>query len=122
MTGEAVPVAFLPRFTSFVGPGTYTTAPFAAEAFSHADVRFFRGPLVGGAASDPFRAVFEESHDALLWTEVPLTEVTTAGATSGFAVPFAKRWVRVRVELASDLNGLVALTTWLVGSVVRRTT
>jgi hypothetical protein len=95
-------------------------------AFDKAHLVFWRGPLVGGAASNPFRLWFEESHDANQWTAAgfgtqPLTEAnTTVNAGTKVTGIFVKRWFRVRVELAGDANGVVGITLWLTGSLERR--
>ena len=121
MTGPLVPLVLLPRFSSFVGQGGYSTAPLEVEAFEGGIVVFWRGPLVGGAVSSPFTAHIEESHDALVWTTVTGTgPITTANAVGDFALGLKKRWLRVRVELAADNDGVVAISLWMTGSLRRR--
>lgn len=123
MIGTLVPVVMLPRFTSYVGAGTYATAPLAVEGFDKGRVTFWRGPLVGGAATSPFTAYFEDSHDAVNWTEAgtnPSGPVTTVNATGGYAILFKKRWFRIRVVLAGDANGVVGITLWMAGALERR--
>lgn len=119
MIGALVPVVMLPRFTSYVGAGTFTTVPMSVEALDNAMLTFWRGPLIGGAASNPFGANFEESHDAVTWSEAA-PPVTTANAIGGYAVPFRKRWFRIRVVLAADANGVVGISLWMVGGAERR--
>ncbi|NUN52307.1 MAG: hypothetical protein HUU06_05910 [Planctomycetaceae bacterium] len=126
MIGALVPVAMLPRFTSHVGAGTFATVPMDVQAFDKAHLVFWRGPLVGGSASNPFRLWFEESHDATVWTEAafgtqPLTEANTT-ANAGLKVTgiLTKRWFRVRVVLAGDANGVVGITLWLTGALEMR--
>jgi hypothetical protein len=119
MMGEMVPFVMLPRYSSFVGPGTYATAPVDVEAFTGGEVVFWRGPLVGGGTS-PFTTYFECSHDALTWTTAA-PSVNTANTESTFPLPFSKRWFRVRVVLVGDpTDGLVGISLWLVGTVERR--
>jgi hypothetical protein len=123
MVGELVPVVMLPRFTSYVGQGSFPTVPLDVEAYEFATVTFWRGPLVGGAASNPFRVYFEESHDAQTWTSAfttPTPPVTTANATGSFTVVFAKRWFRIRTELLADVNGVVGISLWMAGGLQRR--
>ncbi len=121
MVGELVSVAMLPRCTAYVGPGTYTTVPMLVEEFVSATLTFWRGVLVGGAATDPFRAYFEESHDAQTWTTAPPTQpVTTTNASAGYPVDFTKRWFRIRVELAANAGGVVGISLWMAGTMVRR--
>lgn len=123
MFGAIVPAILLPRFTSYVGEGTYTTEPLAVETFDDGRLQFWRGPLVGGAVSNPFRAYIEESHDATDWTpaDTSLSQpITTANTSSPCGVLFRKRWLRVRVELAADAEGVVGITLWLVGELKLR--
>lgn len=123
MTGSLVPIVVLPRFTSYVGAGSYTTEPLPMEGFDKGRVTFWRGPLVGGAASDPFRTYFEESQDAVTWTEAgttPSQPVTAANTVGGFEVLFRKKWFRIRVELAADANGVVGISLWMVGELEQR--
>ena len=120
MIGELVPVVMLPRFTSYVGPGTFATAPLGVEAFSGGEVTFWRGPLVGGAATSPFTAYLEESHDALVWTLAFPTAVTQVNRSDSCAMPFTKRWFRVRVVLAANASGVVGISLWMAGAFVRR--
>jgi len=119
MTGEMVPLVVLPRFTSYVGAGTFSTAPMDVSEFTGGEVTFWRGPLVGGAAMAPFTTHFEGSHDALNWTAVS-PPVTSANASSWFALPFPKRWFRVRVVLQADGSGVVGISLWLAGAIERR--
>ncbi len=123
MIGALAPAVFLPRFTSYVGAGTYTTEPVPVETLDKGQVMFWRGPLVGGAASNPFRTYFEESHDAVTWTEAattPSQPVTTVNTSGGFAIHFRKRWFRIRVELAANASGVVGISLWMVGELERR--
>ncbi len=121
MTGEIVPIVLLPRITSYVGPGTYATAPLNVEEFFKGSVAFWRGPLVGGAAEDPFVAYFEESHDAVAWTEVPPNSVDLVDRIDSYEIaPLTKRWFRIRVVLAADANGVVAISMWMAGVMERR--
>jgi hypothetical protein len=119
MKGELVPVVMLPRFTSYLGEGSFATAPMPVEAYQNIVVTFWRGPLVGGDATTPFEAFFEVSHDAYEWevVEGPIDDVNTSGK---FDVELTKRWFRVRIELLGDANGVVGLSMWMAG-VLQRT-
>ena len=123
MIGALIPMVVLPRFTSYVGAGSFTMEPMPVVTFDKGQVLFWRGPLVGGAASDPFRAYFEESHDAVIWSEAattPSQPVTTADTSGTFSIHFKKRWFRIRVELAANASGVVAISLWMVGELERR--
>jgi hypothetical protein len=117
--GEIVPAILIPRFTSWVGPGTYTTAPMAVEDFAWSQVTLWVGPLLGGAASNPLGIYFEESHDAYNWSWMlgPMTATDTAAT---YPLVFSKRWFRVRVVLAANAEGIVAITGWMNGAFRRR--
>jgi hypothetical protein len=118
MKGALIPAAILPRFTSYAGPGTFTTAPLDVTPFARAELVFGRGVRVGGAASDPFRVYFEESHDASVWTEAATSlsqPVTEAGRSDALTIEFTKRWFRVRTELLGASGGVVGITMWLTG-------
>jgi hypothetical protein len=123
MKGALVPAAILPRFTSYAGPGSFATAPLEVTPFGRGDLVFWRGPLVGGAASDPFRVYFEESHDAIFWTEAATDlsqPVIAANRFDRLEVEFTKRWFRVRTELAGASGGIVGITMWLTGGLELR--
>lgn len=117
MRGAIVPVVMLPRFTSYVGAGSYTTPPLAVEAYAKGVLTFWRGKLVGGAATDPFLAYLEVSHDASVW--VPTLFFSTVNTSDTLPTPFPRRWFRVRVELLGDANGVVGLSMWMAGVLER---
>ena len=123
MTGELVPAVLLPRFSSFVGPGSFVTVPLDVTQYEVFDGFFGRGPLVGGAASNPFLVYFEESHDANAWTQcitAPAQPMDATDLPAAISVTIHRRWLRVRVELLADANGVVAVTLWLAGGLQRR--
>jgi hypothetical protein len=119
MIGELVPVTLLPRFTSFVGAGTYATPPLQVEAFDLASLTFGRGPRVGGAAQDPFRTWLEGSHDAQAWTTLA-GPISSASTVTSVGTPLSCRWLRVKVQLQGDAGGLVGITLWMSGGLRRR--
>jgi len=123
--GRLVPVILFPRYSSLVGPGdegppdhSYKTAPVNVEPYANAKLTFWRGAMVGGAAMNPFKAYFEESHDALTWTEAtvsPSQPVTTVNAVGDYVVSFAKRWFRIRIHTAANGSGVVSVSVWMAG-------
>lgn len=124
-TGIAVPLVMVPRFTGYVGPGTYATAPLDVSAYSAAHLTLWRGPLVGDTGSGAlFECWFETSHDALEWTRVfppPLSPVITATDTSSVAdVPVTRRWLRIVVRLTADTSDVVGITCWASGLLEKR--
>jgi hypothetical protein len=120
MIGQLVPVVLLPRFTSFVGSGSFTTVPMNVEEYETGTVIFWRGKLVGGAASNPFTAYIEESHDAQLWVPLGPGAITTSDRSDDYLILLKRRWLRVRVELAADTNSLAGISLWMAGSLVGR--
>jgi hypothetical protein len=114
MMGELVPVVMLPRFTSYLGEGSYATVPMPVEAYQNICVTFWRGPLVGGDATTPFEAFFEVSHDAYTWESIH-APIDTVDTSDKLAMPLTKRWFRVRIELLADGNGVVGLSMWMAG-------
>jgi hypothetical protein len=132
MIGPLVPVTMVPRFTSFVGPGTYVTVPLDVAAYESIALEYWRGvlgfdPSSGSPATRPsFAAYLEEAHDAYLpdadWAT--LWSTTTPNASGLVQVDLTRRFLRLRVVLASKTNpsvdNLVAITCWAAGSLVRR--
>lgn len=119
MTGEMVPFAPLPRYTTYIGPGTYATAPVDLSAYEGAVLSFGRGPLVAAGTVFGFTTYFEVSHDALVWTADISEDVPDE--TTALVVPLLKRWFRVRTVLETDdPAGLVAITLWATGSLKKR--
>jgi hypothetical protein len=104
----------LPRFTTYLGQGSFSTPPLAVEKYISGSFTFWRGPLVGGAALNPFQTYLEVSHDANTWVQMGAT-VTAANTSTKISTPLPGRWFRVRVELLGDANGVVALTMWMAG-------
>jgi hypothetical protein len=123
--GELVPMALLPRYTSYVGPGTYTTVPLRVSEFSGALVTFWRGPLAGG---DTFEAYIEEAtvpdDTATAWTEVdttPAQPFTTTNTHNALRMTFTKEWMRVRIVLTNHPTlFFVGLTVYMTGVLQRR--
>lgn len=124
-SGLAVPLIRIPRFTGFVGPGTYATAPLDASAYSAALVTLWRGPLVGDTGSGAlFDCWFEESHDALTWTRIvpppPAPVITTVDTSNDLGVPLSRRWLRIVVQLTADADDVVGITCWASGILEKR--
>jgi hypothetical protein len=90
----------------------------AVEEYQRAVLTFWRGRLVGGSAIGPFLAYLEESHDANVWVQIGST-VDTVDASDKITADFSKRWFRVKVVLAEDANGVVALSMWMAGVLER---
>jgi hypothetical protein len=116
MAGELETITLVPRFTSFLGAGTYVTGGVHATDFAGATVHVWRGPLVGTTPTVGF--AFEESIDQENWTACAGDAGGDPGATEGvYAITLKKRWFRVKVTLGGTDPGV---TCWAVGSLERR--
>lgn len=118
--GPAVPFILIPRFTSYVGPGTYTTVPLETSRFAGAEVTVWRGPLVGDTgAGAGFELWVEGSHDANEWSRVapplPSPVISTPNTFDQLSVPTTYKWLRAHVDLAADTSDVVAITIWITG-------
>ena len=123
--GAAVPLVLIPRFTSYLGEGTYTSAPLDVSEYSDGRVTLWRGPLVGDSADGAsFSWHVEDSHDAVTWQRSspmpPEDPVSTTDTSSQQHFGVVRRWMRVVVELEADSNGVAAITCWAVGLLDRR--
>lgn len=119
MKGELEPVVLVPRYTSYIGSGSYTTAPLNLEPYSRVKITVWRG-YMPGTGSPTFKMYFEDSHDAETWTafnpsgEDPGANPSTPGIVS---CDLIRRWFRVRVELTGTSTGA---TCWAVGLLEKR--
>lgn len=126
MKGELIPLVMLPRYTSYLGEGTYTTVPLEVTDFAGAALEFWRGPLAGKPQGATFAAYLEEAVEPSPDPADPdgwkvLASTTADDATSLLKVAFSRRYLRFRVVLVADLtNGLAAITCWAAGSLERR--
>ena len=111
MAGQTVPLVLIPRYTSYVGANTFTTAPLAVSDYAKAHVTFWRGRCPGS-----FAAVFETSHDAVAWTNaLGTTTITTVDTSDKWNIPLRRRWFRVRITLSTT-----SITCWATGLLERR--
>ncbi len=132
MIGELVPLVLVPRFTSFMAPGTYITVPLEVSEYATARIQIWLGPLAfdpgsGQASQRPHVTVtIEEAFEAQLadsaW--VSLWSGGTPGASSFATLTLARRYLRVKVVLQAKTNpsddNLAAITAWIAGSLERR--
>ena len=117
MKGELVPVVLVPRYTGYVGSGTYTTMPLNVEAFAKGTITLWRGRLPG-TGSPTFTAYFEDSHDGVEWTPFDAGgEDPGADASAIVRFDLVRRWLRVRVVLTGSGTGA---SCWAVGMLERR--
>lgn len=124
MAGLYVPLVMIPRFTSYVGAGEYTTAPLDVTEFSSFNLTIWRGPLVGNlgtATGAGLSLVFQQSDDAEVWTSLlGIAAITTANASDIIAFGLTGRWFRAKLTLTADSTSIVALTVWAIGNLERR--
>jgi hypothetical protein len=119
MAGELETTTLIPRFSSFLAAGTYTTGGLNVTDFAGATVHVWRGPLIGTSPTVSF--TFEESIDQESWT----TCVGDAGGDPGasaegvYTITFKKRWFRVKVTLGGTGAG-PGVTCWAVAGLERR--
>jgi hypothetical protein len=118
MPGPLTPVALLPRFSSFLGSGSYLSVPMNVEGYAKGTMTVWRGQQPG-TSSPSFNLFFEDSHDAVTWSSLNGSG-TDPGASNSTIVRFdlARRWLRVRVELTGTDTGI---TCWAVGLLEQRT-
>jgi hypothetical protein len=115
--GELEPVVLVPRFTSFIGSGSFTTAPLNLEPYSRATITIWRG-YMPGTASPTFKIYFEDSHDAETWTAFnPSGESPSAVTPAIVTCDLIRRWFRARVDLTGTNTGV---TCWAVGLLEKR--
>jgi len=112
MAGELVPLVLLPRYSTYVGAGTFTTIGMEVSDYSKAIVNVWRGALTG--TTPTFAVVFEESTDQENWT----TCTSGSGGDPGpsteaqYQPELNKRWFRIKVTLGgTDPAG----TCWAIG-------
>jgi hypothetical protein len=127
MIGESVPLVMIPRFTSYVGPSTYSTNPLDVSEYAKANLEFWRGELAGSQVTPPdqstFTAYFEEASDpnppSGNWTAI-VTAITSVNTNSVVELPFTKKFFRIRIVLTATPAGLCAITCWAAGNLERR--
>lgn len=126
MAGAAVPLIMIPRFSTYSGEGSFTSAPLDVSGYSKAVLQFWRGPLVGtvSGATPSFAAVFQQSQvgydDPGSWVDVG-SVITSVNTVSTVELDLDRRWFRVKIDLVASLADLgVGITCWAIGSLVQR--
>jgi hypothetical protein len=118
MKGILVPVVMVPRYTSFIGPGSYATPPQNVEPYSKLTVTFWRG-LMPYSGTRTCTFYFEDSHDADAWRI--LSSGTADPGPDGTLcrqVTLTRRWLRVRIEVEGPAG--TSVSCWAVGSMETR--
>lgn len=117
MSGVFVPLVMLPRYTSFVGAGDFTTIGMDVSDYSAAYLNCWRGAMLG--TSPTFAISFEESTDQVTWSTC--TNGSGGDPTQNTEVQYTptlkKRWFRVKVSLGGTNP---AVTCWAMGFLEKR--
>lgn len=119
MIGKAVPLVLVPRYTTYVGESTFTTAPLRVSEYVQAHVTLWRGPLIGAGRGGSFTAEFQVSHDGNDW-ENAIAAVTTVNRSNAYDVPLSRRWLRLKVTLSVSTGSDVGITLWATGLLEKR--
>ena len=122
-TGLYVPLVMIPRFTTYIGQGTYTTAPLDVSAYSSFSLTVWRGPLVSGTGPGAgLNIVFQDSDDTEVWAQLAPTPIVSAGpASTAVSCPLIRRWMRLKLTLTENpTDHIVALTCWAIGNLELR--
>ena len=120
MSGLYVPLVLIPRFTSYLGAGQFTTEPLDVTAFSKGVVTVWCGPLIGATGAS-LEFIFEMAEDPDVWTEFPFVDpIFTPNGSDVVELPLTMRWLRLKLTLDDDAAGVVALTCWAMGSLEKR--
>ena len=112
MAGELVPLVLVPRYTTLVGAGTFTTIGMEVPDYSTAIVNVWRGTIIG--TSGTFDAKFEESTDQINWTTCTNGTGGDPGANTEaqYTPSLNKRWFRIKITTTGTD---VAVTLWAIG-------
>lgn len=113
MKGPLVPLVMIPRFTSYVGAGTFDTAPLDVERYARFVLRVWRGTALGTSPAVTIR--FQASHDGITWFDLATVSGFNAEGTVDEAI--AWRWLRARVELTGTDP---AFSCWAAGVLEER--
>lgn len=112
MNGPQVPAVFVPRYTSFVLPGSYPMPPVNVEVYGKARVTVWRG-LMPGSGTRTCTVVVEDSHDADAWRVLGSVD-PGADASDTLQADLTRRWLRVRVEVEGPAD--TGVSCWVVGT------
>jgi hypothetical protein len=118
MRGALVPLVLIPRFTSYIGEGTFVTNAMDVSAYASMAVEFWRGPLLGSAPAS-FSATFEGSTDGVEWFNITPGggAITGAGTTALYTLdPLTYRFLRISVVLVASDSDEAAITCWAAGN------
>jgi hypothetical protein len=121
MAGAMSALVLIPRFTSLVGVGEFTTVPVDVAGYNSAQIELWRGrfAMSGSGAVASFLAFLEESLDGVTWQPVAaVARGHDPGEGNSLVLNhiFSLRWFRVRVTLATtDVAKQPLVTCWVEG-------
>ena len=113
MPGKNVPAVLVPRFTLFVGAGSYFTQPILVAPYSRLTLVFWHGPLIG--TMTPSVAVsFKEANDDSSYQDCTGGPwgAPAAPGESQFLADLSRTWLQFGVLLAGTDPGV---TCWAQG-------
>lgn len=118
MAGRRFPLVLIPRYTTYVADGHFSTVGLDVSRFESAVVHVWRGVLIG--TTPTMSVTFEESTDHDEWTAC--TGGTTFSPSEDTEIQkeltLKKRFLRALVELGGTD---VAVTSYAVGYLIART-
>ena len=102
MSGQLVPLVLIPRFSSYVGAGTFVTVGMDVSDYQKAIVNVWRGALTG--SSPTFLISFEESTDQDSWSTCAGGTPADPGALTEaqYTPTLGKRWFRTKLVLGGS--------------------
>lgn len=117
MSGEKVPMAFFPRFSTFTSIATYWTQPIDMIGFDEIQLTVFRSVITGGGAPTLLFYI-QESADGIEWyNSVPAFDPdgtgTNIAATAQKQLLLQRRFVRMGLEILTGTAPTV--TVFAVG-------
>src|SRR5262245_2885891 len=115
MVGEAVPFVLIPRFSSYIGPGSYNTVPLDVTEYSQATVVLWLGQLTPTGTGCTFKLYVETSHDGNTWFLEPSGSPgydPGDDASVGITFTCRRRFLRVRVTTTGTD---ASITCWCAG-------
>ncbi len=108
-------IILIPRYTSFVGLGTFYTPPIRVRDYCRADVTFWRG--AGFGTNMTLYAVIDGSPDLSVWSTLANFQ-TTPDSEHTVSMDLTTDWIRAGVIVAYGSD--VAFSGWMVGNFERR--
>lgn len=114
MAGKNVYVVLIPRFTTFVGPATFLSAPIPISAYASGTFDFWNGAMNGAPAAGVQLDLFE-SNDVVTWEACAGGSPWVRGPGTGefqATAAFTKAWLRFGI---TPLGTQPAVTCFAAG-------